>query len=495
MQGYNVIPLKGGEPGNENFKRPAILWEKYQRELSTIADIRRWYEENPSLVFGIVTGPVSQLFVVDLDSEESAAAFFALNGNAECVKIRTRKGWHVYYRWADALSNKVTTRVRLKDKLDIRGEGGYVVAWDLEALPELNKLPAVPQWILDLLPNRGESKGTVKLNRDWLADAFANLKEGNRNDTFTRIAGSFRARGYSATGIYGVLLPWAEKVGFPPEELRTICQSVGRYAPTIRDGADIGDSKTLTELLRNRPPVEWLIDDLIPKQGLVFFAGLEGSGKSWLTADLAIEAARDAGLWLGRFPVKQCKVLYIEQERSEGETLRRFAALSAQKELPLQKLDDTLKLKLKAGLYIENDDCFQALRKELGEYRPDLVIVDSFGTFTTKDTNSGMDMVMVTERLKELRNEFKCTFVFVYHEGKGAWEAAKDRETGVTHQFMAGSAVLARAAETIFIVRHKGGKESMCHQTKNNPGEIGAPFLYTYVNVTPDKSKIEVKVL
>lgn len=504
IKGYNLIPLRGGDVNDENFKRPAVSWDQYKSNLSTITEIRQWHEQNPDLRYGIVTGPVSKLFVVDLDTAEGEKWFFEHEPSitklsSACVK--TRKGWHVYFRWSDELNEKVTTKVRIAEGVDIRGEGGYVVAWNVRQLVDIGKLPQVPRWILDLLPGRktgGNLEGKRVLTHDWMAEAFANLKVGNRNDTFTRIAGSLRNRGYSANALFEILKGKAESVGFGLDELRTICDSVGRYEPSSgasSDNGDIGESKTLSEILASRKPTEWIIQDIVPAEAIVFVAGLEGTGKSWLTADLAIEAARDHGLWLGRFPVKKSRVLYIEQERSVNETARRMAALISHKEISPSLLNDTLRLKLKAGLHVDRDNAYNAFHRELSEYRPELVIVDSFGTFTSLDPNNTSEMQHMMERIKALRSEFKCTFMFVYHENKGAYERARDKKMAVTHEFLAGSSALARAAETIFIVEGKGGKESMVHQTKNNPGELCAPISFTYQNATPDRQKIVVKVI
>jgi len=502
IKGYNIIPLRGGEIGNDNYKRPAVAWDKYQNDLSTITEIRSWYEENPSLQFGIVTGPISKLFVVDLDNAEAEKWFFERESGvtlASSACVKTRKGWHIYFRWTDELNEKVTTKVRISEGVDIRGEGGYVVAWNLRNLGDISKLPPVPAWLRDLLPSREgkrslEAKRSLTVNRDWLAEAFASLKIGDRNDTFTRIAGSLRSRGYSANAIFEFLKGKAQEVGFPLSELGIICNSVSRYEP--RANGSVGESNKFSEFVAKQERVEWISEEIIAKESIIFMAGLPGTSKTWATMDLALECAREHGLWLGKFPVKQCKVLYIEQERSPKETRRRLKALAAAKDIPPKVLDENLMIKCGTSIRIDLMSSYNAFHRELADFRPDLVIVDSFKTFTTKDITSNVDMQAVMEQVKALRAEFGCTFIFVYHENKMAYQRGEDeKKKEVTAEYLAGAAVLSEVPEIIFIVEGRGSKESMFYQVKNNLGEIIAPFATSITNETLDRSKIVVKVI
>src|SRR3972149_2721060 len=62
-QGYSVFPTGRN-------KRPLLKWEKYQKERATEAQIREWWTKNPDANIGIVTGAISGIVVVDIDTEE-----------------------------------------------------------------------------------------------------------------------------------------------------------------------------------------------------------------------------------------------------------------------------------------------------------------------------------------------------------------------------------------------------------------------------------------
>ena len=60
-QGFSVIPIIPGQ------KKPMIKWQPYQNERATPEQIKQWWTETPNANVGIVTGKISDLFVIDLD--------------------------------------------------------------------------------------------------------------------------------------------------------------------------------------------------------------------------------------------------------------------------------------------------------------------------------------------------------------------------------------------------------------------------------------------
>jgi len=126
--GLSVIPLQPRE------KRPLIKWKQYQQRLPTEDEVRKWFSKWPNANIGIVCGRVSgNLLVLDFDSEdlykqfmEQAFAFTNLyNKLKETWIVRTGKGVHIYFRVKDVTP---PTKLRLKGGIDLKGEGGYVVA-------------------------------------------------------------------------------------------------------------------------------------------------------------------------------------------------------------------------------------------------------------------------------------------------------------------------------------------------------------------------------
>ncbi len=105
-------------------KRPKIDWMEFQQRLATPEEIHEWCRVRCNVA--LVMGKVSGLIAVDADSD-AALQWIKKNLPESPVGTRTAKGEHSFYSLPDGMI--VGNRARLKGmKLDVRGEGGYVLA-------------------------------------------------------------------------------------------------------------------------------------------------------------------------------------------------------------------------------------------------------------------------------------------------------------------------------------------------------------------------------
>jgi hypothetical protein len=63
-QGYPVIPIQ------KDNKKPYICWKKYQEQMPTIDEVTGWWTKYPEANIGLITGEISGIFVVDIDTDE-----------------------------------------------------------------------------------------------------------------------------------------------------------------------------------------------------------------------------------------------------------------------------------------------------------------------------------------------------------------------------------------------------------------------------------------
>lgn len=477
-KGYSLIPLRGGDPSSPDFKRPLIDWLPYQNRLATPAEISAWGTET----YGLVTGPFSKVFVVDLDSLEATEAFHTQFSNG--VWSKTRRGYHCFFKWDDRLAKKVTTKVRISADRDTRGDGGYVVLWDADPLIQAVELPPVPQFIIDQLPD----KLATPIVATPIDAVLSGIREGNRNDSFMRVVSSMWARGFTKEFIYELLTPKAMAVGTPLSELQTIINSVSRYA---RNVTETDNPQSVESFLEDEAAISWICSPILADGILGFIAGLPETGKTWIAIDLAIEVAR-GGLWLGKFQTASRKVLFIDQERFKGETQRRFKAVITGKGLHPKQLGNNLMIKCGTSTRLNLQPSFDAFRKILADNRPALVIVDSFVTFHTNEENSRKDIQEVLEKVKQLRQEFNCAFLFIDHENKGVFHE-KENEEPPTALRMAGSIAKPAAAELVLTVRRLGEGESMVYMTKSTLAPTIAPFSVRVADLNEQKSSIKIE--
>jgi hypothetical protein len=75
-RGWVPIPL------TPHGKEPLISRKEYQKRLPTAEEVRGWWKRWPDANIGNVTGSVSGLVVIDLDSLEAVRVFFSLCAGA-----------------------------------------------------------------------------------------------------------------------------------------------------------------------------------------------------------------------------------------------------------------------------------------------------------------------------------------------------------------------------------------------------------------------------
>lgn len=119
-QGFSLIPTRAD-------KRPCCTWTRFQKEGPTHEEVEEWFKRWPKANIGIVTGQVSGLVVIDVDSEEGGRALEKLLPDSLVTPIATtpRDGRHYYFRHPGGV---VGNRAGLFPGVDIRADGGYIMA-------------------------------------------------------------------------------------------------------------------------------------------------------------------------------------------------------------------------------------------------------------------------------------------------------------------------------------------------------------------------------
>lgn len=456
---------------------------------TNLDQIRRWWTQWPNANIGVRTG--DGIGVVDLDGPEGLASGRSM-GLMSPVRTITGRGEQLWYLIQEG--QKLVTRQakKLAPGVDTRGTGGFVVV-----PPSLHPNGKRYCWAgspicRDLLPplptifiEQKKLPGLVKRNEQgWIAEAIKEMQNGHIHNTLVRVLGKFRHHNFSEEDTYALLQPHALENGKPYEGLRgKITEIWSRYEAPIPVGGP-SKSESIEDFLKDIQKPEWICEPYVAKKSIGFVAGLPETLKTWLCVDLAVEATRDTGTWCGLFPIKQTKVLFIDQERFKGETQRRFNALLAAKGLQKNDLGNRLFVKSGTTIRLNIDSSYQAFRTELLEMMPGIVIVDSFATFHTVPENDKAEIQKVLERVKTLRNEIGCTFLFIHHENKNAYPNGEPQgEPNMST--LSGSTGIPAAAEMCMIVRKVEEHTSMVWHVKSTLARKSKPF-YASVLDTAD---------
>ncbi len=162
-------------------------------------------------------------------------------------------------------------------------------------------------------------------------------------------------------------------------------------------------------LTQNFPPMEWVVDHLIPAQGLVALSGMPGSYKSFITEYLALCTATGTPLF-GKFETRQGKVLIIDKEDQPRMIKQRFKLLGATNRLDISFLS--------YDFFIEDENLVINVCNEIETQSISLVIIDSLiRIYKGKNENASNDMAVVFRVLKSFQNA-GAAVVFTHHHRK-----------------------------------------------------------------------------
>lgn len=166
------------------------------------AQIREWWGKWPDANIGIVCGEVSNIVVLDMDprhnGEDSLEKLEREIGTfTQTTTIVTGGGGKHFYYLYPGLNKLKNSNGKLGEGLDIKTDGGYVVApgslhksgKKYDWLFRLKEIKPFPDMLIRKLKGGQKSEKSTKLN------STDPIHEGARNDTLFKIAVQLRRRG------------------------------------------------------------------------------------------------------------------------------------------------------------------------------------------------------------------------------------------------------------------------------------------------------------
>jgi RecA-family ATPase len=139
------------------------------------------------------------------------------------------------------------------------------------------------------------------------------------------------------------------------------------------------------------PPIEWLVESLIPTGTRTVVFGEFGSMKSWALLDLSLHIAAGHS-WLDTFPVRQSQsVLFIDEEMSERELRRRVKRLGEgmglqESSIPFQAISH-LGVRFQEG---KVEALLDALNQV--DFDPDIIVVETLRRVLNGSENEAADV-------------------------------------------------------------------------------------------------------
>jgi len=232
--GISAIPV------SPRGKEPLVPWKEFQQRIASEQEIREWWKKWPEANVGAVTGTISNVIIVDLDGPEGKhqAEVLGLTSSSKSV---TGKGFHLWYKHP---GGNIQNTVRTHPGIDIRGDGGFVLAppsvhpngkryrW-LRPVISVATLPRFPTEVFaSNVPKIVQDADSLRNQPGWIAKALEEMKIGNIDDTLTSICGRLRRDGYNANDVLVLLSPHATMAGATNGHLQDKIDNVWeRYEP------------------------------------------------------------------------------------------------------------------------------------------------------------------------------------------------------------------------------------------------------------------------
>lgn len=271
-QGLTLIPIKFRE------KTPLVEWGKYQKERASEEELKKWFSGDVGINLAVVCGRISDnLVVVDFDEPRAYKKMFS-GIDRETLVVKTSRGMHVYIK-TDYPVTSFKIDIPGLGRIDIKGEGGYVLAppsvHPSGKIYEFVSKGPIKHWegdfkfeFLDKVKRIFKIK--VKQEKVNIASLLQGVLEGQRDEAAIRISTWYRKQGLSEEETLEKLKEWNTRNQPPldesilPIKVRSAFKPEEPYAYDFEEieeelysDEEIAEARALLE----RPDILWIIHE------------------------------------------------------------------------------------------------------------------------------------------------------------------------------------------------------------------------------------------
>jgi hypothetical protein len=481
-------------------KKPKHSWKRFQAERPTEDEVKAWFANGPSN-YGIVTGALSRIAVIDCDSPE-AAAYVEKKYPTSWIQT-TSRGKQFLFRHPGGKVPTVAGLTLDAFKIDVRGDGGFIVGpnsvhpsgavyttnepgWggtpdDLPVFPM--EIFAAESRLADKLPHATAPSASLEELRDLLSrkDPNCGYDEWIRAGMSVHHESGGSEEGFALWNEWSARSPEKYKGS---EDLRSHWRSFGKSDnPVTIDSLRRTDTATPDEFLAGKSAaervsftsaaeiepqrIEWLWKPRIPIGNITMLDGDPGIGKSFITVRIAADVSR------GRDGFSQGNVLWLSAEDGKADTIKpRLMAADA----------DCGRIFIADQPFTLDDTGTELLRGQIADKHPLLVIIDPIFAYVGGETNTNADneIRQILSPLKAIADKYRTAILCVRHLNKTGKEKAIYRGSG--------SMGITGAARSVLLAGYsvQDKSELAVVHIKCNIAEKAPPLGYKIVPYTAD---------
>ena len=512
-------------PADPSTKKPmpGVKWK--EAATADLAQVEAWWDRWPEAMPAIPTGARNGVSVVDLDrgkGKDGVSAYRALGLDPDAANViigTAGGGRHLYFDHRDGVRNSTA-----KSGLDVRGEGGYVIAPGAVGTagrytvqkgdPTVSRLLGFGDFPSAVIRPANDSCDDAPAPGAYtvadLADPLFRIPNDGSHDEWVRVLMAVHHATGGSKGGLSLVQAWsADYPDYDPKEVVAKWRSFGRsevqpvtaetlfaearkhgWQPALEWDDDPEDSPaelTIEELLgldsdkpvkvggltfltpdqcASLPPRDYVAKRLIAPGQIGCIFGEPGAGKSLLAPRLAYAVAQGEDVF--GLPTKAGAVFYVACEDEDG-MAGRVSALRTD----LGPADSFHLVRGCSDLFspgqIEGKGSpdFEALFRQVKTVKPKLVVIDTLAmAMPGVEENDAAGMNRVVQIGKRLA-KYGAAVIFVHHGTKA------EGNTPRGHSVFNGAldfSIMVKAADQNGVVR------GVVRKNRNGPPDLDIAF-------------------
>jgi hypothetical protein len=277
---------------------------------------------------------------------------------------------------------------------------------------------------------------------------------GGRNNALTCFTGFLRAKRVPFDAALPLAQWWSDKYMDPPFSAREIKDTLERQWVQWAEGnlSDLTPDElngvpaelefmTVADMAaweRETGAMTWLLENVLPDGGLVYFSAPPAGAKTWVMQQLAV-ALTTGTPWLGKYDVERRNVLYIDEEMGVLKTLPRL------RKLGMPENAEGFYYTNKIGVRLDFPPHVQQIAKFVETNNIGVVIVDTLTRVHSMDENDNSQMRHLFKQFSSLM-ALNCTVIVAHHDRK------KGADSDVRHERMRGAGEIAASADMAYSI-------------------------------------------
>lgn len=471
--GLKVFPVKPGTKGDRirNAEGKVIasgqLLASWKKEATTDSKIiKGWWAKWPNADVCIATG--GGLTVIDMDVKhppingiETALDWQMQNKFfPQTAKTETGSGGQHLFYWTSGSTFKSVQSEKFRPGIDIKSEGGYVVA------PPSTNGAGMYKWLNDtFIAEANDAVLSFLMNKDIKGKPMKETLEGSRNNTLRDQVWKLVHDYNDKEEVLQLALAMNQEC-VPPEDETIVTQMVERAFNKVQ-GEKTADIINMEDV--EPEEVEWLWYPYIPRAKLTIIAGEAGIGKTFLETALAaiISTGRP---FPGEDEWRKPEIVCIQNtEDGLADTIvkRLIAAGADRKMIKVIKTDDE-------PLIFSSPKIEDFMKR----FRPAMMVFDPFQSFFGAgiDLNRSNETRPVFDRLLHLAQKYNVAVVLVMHLSKMTNASGINRVLGSVD-------IVGAVRSVLIIAKHPNvdSQKVIAHE-KSNLAPRGESIVYHIEN-------------